>query len=170
MKLVSGHAPTVVDWLAKTHGVQWVNQPALVLGVIDDDGVLRGCVVLEQRNEGAGELHVWGRVSNDVAKQVFGIAFREIGWRRLECRISRRNKAVRATALRWGWRFECVAAEYFGPGEDGFQYSMTAAGCRWLKGKRDGQITEGTGPYQRGAGDAAGQRPKHEQRISEHGL
>lgn len=137
MKLVSGHAATVIDWLAKTHGVQWVNQPSLVLGAIDTGGVLRGCVILEQRNEGAGELHVWGQISNDVAKQVFWIAFRKIGWRRLECRISRRNKTVRKAALKWGWRFECVAPEYFGPGEDGFQFGMTAAGCRWLKGKQD---------------------------------
>lgn len=162
MKLVAGHDATVIDWLAKTYRVHWVNQPALVLGAIDEDGVLRGCVILEQRNEGAGELHVWGQVSNDVAKQVFWIAFREIGWRRLECRIARRHKGSRKAALKWGWRFECVVPEYFGPGEDGFQYSMTAAGCRWLKGEHDGQVAEGTGPAQRWTGDAAGQPAEHE--------
>ena len=144
MKLIAGHAETVVDWLAKTHRVEWVNTPALVFGVIDDGGVLRGAVILEQRNEGAGELHVWGAVSNDIAKNAFHFAFRVLGWRRLECRIARKNKGVRKSALRWGWRFECVTPEYFGPGEDGFQYSMTAAGCRWLKEEHDGQIAKST--------------------------
>lgn len=144
MKLIAGHAETVVAWLAKTQGIEWVNTPAFVFGVIDSDGVLRGAVILEQRNEGAGELHVWGAVSNDIAKDTFHLAFRMLGWRRLECRISRKNKAVRKAALRWGWRFECVAPEYFGPGEDGFQFGMTPAQCRWLGGQ-NGQIAENAG-------------------------
>jgi hypothetical protein len=169
MKLVAGHDATVLSWLAKTQGVHWVNQPALVMGVIDRDGVLRGCVILEQRNEGAGELHVWGQVSNDVAKAVFGIAFRKIGWRRLECRISRRNKAIRRSALRWGWRFECVAPSYFGPGEDGFQYGMSPAQCRWLGGT-DGQVAEAAGSDERRGRDATGGSAEHGQRLPEFGV
>lgn len=169
MKLIAGHAETVVAWLAKAHGVHWVNQPAFVFGVIDSDGVLCGAVILEQRNDGAGELHVWGAVSNDIAKAAFRAAFLGLGWRRLECRVSRRNKAVRRAALRWGWRFECVAPEYFGPGEDGFQYSMTAAGCRWLGGT-DGQVTETAGTDERRAGDAGRDQAEHAKRLAEQGV
>jgi hypothetical protein len=148
MQLVAGHVETVVAWLAKMHGVEWVNFPAFVFGVIDDDGVLRGAVILEQRNEGSGELHVWGAVSNDIAKDAFHVAFRGLGWRRLECRISRKNKAVRKAALRWGWRFECVVPDYFGPGDDGFQYGMVPAQCRWLGGQ-NGQIAKNAGSDRR---------------------
>lgn len=142
MNLIHGHADTVFEWLARTHGVQWVNQPAYVFGVIDRDGVLCGAVILEQRNTGAGELHVWGAVSPDVSKTVFHVAFVSLGWRRLECRISRKNKAVRKSALKWGWRFETICPDYFGHGEDAFQYGMTPGACRWLKGEHHGQVAE----------------------------
>jgi len=141
MNLVTGHEPTILDWLARTHGIEWVNQPALILGIVDKGGVLCGCIALEQRNVGAGEFHVWGKVSNDIAKAVFEIIFSRIGWRRIECRISRKNKAVRRAALRWGWKFEGIARGYFA-GDDAFQYSMTASECRWLRRVGNGQITE----------------------------
>lgn len=144
MQIVHGHDETILAWLQRVHAIAWCNFPAYVFGIVDRDGVLRGCVILERRNEGAGELHVWGAVSRDVAKDTFWLAFRHLGWRRLECRIARKNKAVRRSALKWGWRFECVCPEYFGPGEDGFQYSMTPESCRWLKGNQDGKVAEST--------------------------
>lgn len=144
MQIVHGHDETILAWLQRVHGIVWCNLPAYVFGVIDRDGVLRGCVILERRNEGAGELHVWGAVSPQVSKNTFWLAFQHLGWRRLECRVLRRNKNIRRAALKWGWKFETICPDYFGSNEDAAQYSMTPQSCRWLRGKTNGQVTEST--------------------------
>jgi RimJ/RimL family protein N-acetyltransferase len=142
VQIVHGHDDTILTWLQRVYGVVWRNFPAYVFGVIDRDGVLRGCVILEQRNEGAGELHVYGSVSPDVSKTTFMLAFRRLEWRRLECRVLRRNKSIRRAALKWGWRFECICPDYFGAGVDAAQYSMTPGTCRWLKEDTHGKVAQ----------------------------
>lgn len=135
MNLVTGHEPTILDWLARTYGVHVLQTPRLVFGVVDNDGILRGVYVLTWRNDTSAELHVFGAVSNDTAKELFRAAFNGCGLHRLEVRVPRKSKSVRKNALKWGFQFEGLARDYYGPGMDGFTYGMTAAQCRWIRGE-----------------------------------
>lgn len=139
MKLVTDleHEPAILDWLARVYGVEFFQHPRLVMGVITDAGVLCGCVVLELHNAATGEIHVYGRVSNDVAKDVFSIAFHRWGLSRLEARTRRDNLTIKRAAPKWGFKYECSAQSYYGPGRenDAMVYSMTPEQCRWINGK-----------------------------------
>ena len=134
MKLVSGHDATVIDWLARAHGVHVVQHPRMVLGIVDYGGVLRGAFVVTWRHDATAELSVYGAVSPDAFKGMFRAVFLECGVHRFEVRTSRKNKKVRKAAIKFGWRFECVARDYYGPGDDAFCFAMTANECRWIKG------------------------------------
>ncbi len=138
MNLVAGHDETVIAWIAKTYGLHVLQTPRVALGCVDGAGVLRGAFVITWRNDVSAELHVFGRISNDTVRQMFSSVFGPLGVHRLEVRTPRRNKKVRKAALKYGFRFEAVAREDYGPGADGFVYTMTAPECRWLKEVPDG--------------------------------
>lgn len=134
MHLVQGHDKAVCDWLASTFGVHVLHHPRVVYGVVDSDGVLRGAYILTLRNDTTAELHAYGVVSNDAAKQLFTLAYRACGLYRLELCVPRKSRAVRRGVLKMGFCFEGIAREYYGPGEDAFCYGMTAPQCRWIRG------------------------------------
>lgn len=131
------HEPAILDWLARVHGAEFFISPRVVMGFIDDGGVLRGASVIELHNAATGELHVYGRTSNDVAKVVFHVAFRHLGLSRIECRTRRDNLKVKRAAPKWGFRYEATARNFYGPGRinDAMVYSMTPEQCRWINGK-----------------------------------
>ena len=135
MKLIVGHEPTILEWLARTHGVHALQTPRLVFGVIDDSGVLRGAYILTWRNDTTAELHAYGAVTNDAAKDLFHAAFVECGLFRLQLCVPRKSKSVRRGVLKMGFKYEGIAREYYGPGSDAFLYGMTAAECRWIGDK-----------------------------------
>jgi hypothetical protein len=138
MKLVAGHDATVIDWLGRAHGVYVHQTPMVALGTVDNLGVLRGAFVITWRTDTTAELSVYGAVSPDVFKGMFRAVFLDYGVHRFEVRTSRKNKKVRKAALKFGWRFECVARDYYGPCDDAFCYAMTADHCRWIKGTHRG--------------------------------
>ncbi len=146
MRLISGHEATILEWLARTHGVHVLQTPRLVFGVIDDDGVLCGSYILTWRNDTTAELHAYGAVTNDAAKELFSAAFLGCRLHRLELVVPRKSKAVRRGVLKMGFVFEGIARDYYGPHQDGFGYGMTAPQCRWIKGNEthglDVQVAE----------------------------
>lgn len=133
MNLVAGHDQTVIAWIATTYGLHVLQTPRVALGVVDRHGVLRGAFVVTWRNDTSAELHVFGAISNGTVRQMFQAVFGPLGVHRLEVRTPRRNKKVRKAALKYGFKFEAVAREDYGPRQDGFVYSMTAPECRWLR-------------------------------------
>jgi RimJ/RimL family protein N-acetyltransferase len=136
VNIVVGHENTIIDWLARKHGVHVIQTPRQVLGVVDGDGVLRGAYVITWRNDTTAEWHLFGTLSNDTLKQLFRAVFGPWEVKRLEVRTHRRNKAVKRAAPKYGFKFECVARDYYGPKQDAFCYAMTPDQCRWIK---DGQ-------------------------------
>jgi RimJ/RimL family protein N-acetyltransferase len=139
LNLIASHEATIIDWLARVHSVHVLQTPRLVLGIIDRDGVLRGAFVITWRNDVSAELHVYGALSNGVVGDMFRTVFEGCNLHRLEVRTSRRHKKVRKAAIKFGFRFEGLAREYYGPGEDAFVYGMTSSQCRWLKRMDHGQ-------------------------------
>lgn len=132
MNLITSHEATIVDWLERVHGVHVLQTPRLVLGIIDRDGVLRGAFVITWRNDTSAELHVYGALSNGVVGEMFRTVFGACRLHRLEVRTPRRNKKVRKAAVKYGFTYEGLAREFYGPGEDAFVFGMTARECRWL--------------------------------------
>lgn len=104
----------------------------MALGIIDDDGVLRGALLLHAYNPWTAELEVHGRVSNDVAKAFFPWVFAQ-GVTRLEIKAAKNNKGTKKAAPKWGFAFDGVRRAYYGPHGDALCWFMTPANCRWLK-------------------------------------
>lgn len=139
MNLVFGHDATVNEWIWRKHGYQIWQSPAVTAGAIDADGVLRGALVLVWKTQTTAEMSVFGRVSNDVAKAWFAYVFGPASVHRLEARTSKRNQAIKRAAPKFGFRFERVERDYYGPGLDGIAYVMTPHTCRWID---HGQLTK----------------------------
>lgn len=131
MKLVSGHDATVNAWIERKHGAVVRLTPAVSFGIIDDDGVLRGAFVTTWKTDTTAELHLFGRTSNDTWKAYFAWAFSQC--HRLEIHTSKRNRAIKRAAPKFGFLFEGVAKEFYGPGQDALRFYMTAQHCRWIK-------------------------------------
>lgn len=126
------HEPTILEWLSQRYGVAVYQSPRVVLGVIDDEGVLRGCFVVTWRSETTAELHLFGKTSNDTWKALCRLIFIEWGVWRLEVRTAKTNRAIRRAAPKFGFRFQGTEREYYGPGQDAYAYAMTPNECRWL--------------------------------------
>ena len=132
MNLVFGHDQTVLNWLAQSFGVR-ASADAIALGVVDPSGVLRGAYVITWRHNATAELHVYGALSNDTVRAMFRAVFQKFGVWRLEVRTPRKNKRVRKAARKFGFAFEAVERDFYGPGLDSFAFAMIAPDCRWLK-------------------------------------
>ena len=137
MNLVFGHDATVNGWLAVRYNTHVLRQPAASIGVIDSDGVLRGAFVVTWVRETTAELHLYGRTSNDTWRAFFRWVFAQ-GVYRLEIRTSKRNRAIKRAAPKFGFRFEGVERDYYGRGHDALRFYMTPERCRWLKENEHG--------------------------------
>lgn len=133
MKLVHGHDQTVIAWIAKIYGQEVRQRPCAAMGTIDAEGVLRGAFVVTWKNDTTAELHVYGRTSNDTFRAMFETAFTEWGVHRLEVRTSRTSKIIKKSAPKFGFRFQGVEREFYGPGRDALVYFMLPSECRWLR-------------------------------------
>lgn len=138
MKLVAGHNETVNAWIAQFYGVHVLHRPSESFGIIDAEGVLRGALVTWLKTDATAEVSVFGRLSNDVLKAYFQWVFCHV--HRLEVRTSRRNKAVKKAAPKYGFKFQGVEVNYYGPGEGALVYYMTPDTCRWITHGLDVQV------------------------------
>lgn len=134
MILAAGHDDTVAEWVAQRYGAYLLQSPAAALGVVDDDGVLRGAFVVVWKNDTTAELSLYGQTSNDTWKQFFAWVFGAGVWR-LEARTVKGNKRITRACVKFGFRFGGVDHAYYGPGRDAAVYIMTPDRCRWIDGK-----------------------------------
>lgn len=138
MNLVYGHDATVIAWIAKRHGLMPLG-PSTTIGVIDSDGVLRGAFVTTWKNDTTAELHLFGRTSNDTWKDYFRWVFDRC--HRLEIHTAKTNVHIKRAAPKFGFKFEGVAKEFYGPGRDALRFYMTARQCRWLRSEVANVVT-----------------------------
>ena len=156
--LLSQPEAPALAWLAENHGVYVLQTPRMVYTVADG-AEIKGVYVITWRNDRTAELHVYGAVTPATTRAIFSLAFVGHDVHRLEIITSRENRTIRRGAPKMGFRFECVKRDYYGPGQDGFLYAMTAGECRWIKGGSDGidvQPAADGAAATAGAGDAAG--------------
>ena len=154
MQLIDGQDAVVADWLAVKFGAFLLQSPNVVWGVIDKAGVLRGAFVVTWRCDTTAELHVFGVRSKDTTCEMFRRVFDELGVWRLEVRTSKRNRAIKRAAPKYGFRFQGVERDYYGPGEDALVYFMRPTECRWIKPHfvdfQDPQGADGNGRWSGG--------------------
>lgn len=131
MNLVTGQDDIIIPWLAQTYGHAVVQSPRVVLGIADR-GVLRGAFVLIWHQYKTAELGVFGTVSPSVAKDLFHLAFGPLGVHRLEVRTDKKNRTIKRAAPKFGFKFEGVARDYYGPGDAALVFAMTPDQCRWI--------------------------------------
>lgn len=133
MPLLFGHDADVADWVAGKMG-GLVVFPHAAIGMLDHNGVLRGAFVFAFHNAHTAELTLYSEnvITNDMWRGAMSWVFEDIGIGRLQIRTERKNKAVKRAAPKFGFRFEGVARDYFGPGDDALLYYMTPATCRWI--------------------------------------
>lgn len=133
MNLVTGQDDVIIPWLAETFGIEVIVTPRVVLGIVDRDCVLQGAFVLYIHQERTFELAIVGKMSPNTARQLFRIVFGPLKAHRLEVRTSKRNKTIKKAAPKFGFKFEGVARDYYGPGESALVYAMTRDQCRWMQ-------------------------------------
>jgi hypothetical protein len=132
VRLVFGRDAEVLEWVAVAHGVTIGGKPGHAWGVVDGEG-LKGAFVVTREHDVTWELHLFGVTSNDTWRALFHAVFGYLGCYRLQIRTSRRNKAIKRAAPKFGFQFEGSSRHFYGPGEDALCFYMTPETCRWLK-------------------------------------
>ncbi len=134
MPLLIGHDADVAAWAENKLEGRLIF-PHAAVGMLDKRGVLRGAWLLSFYNAQTAELTLYseGVVTNGLIGDCFRFTFEHLGVNRLQIRTTRKNKAVKRAAPKYGFRFEGVSRDFYGPGEDSLNFFMTPAMCRWIK-------------------------------------
>jgi hypothetical protein len=134
MPLLFGHDATVAKWVEERMDGVFV-MPHVAIGMLDKNGVLRGGFVLTVHNASTAELTLYSEdvVTNGMVRGFFQWCFGQLGVHRLQIRTERTNKKAKRAAPKMGFKFEGVAREFYGPGEDALLFYMTPDHCRWIK-------------------------------------
>ena len=136
MHILAGHDGVVSEWIGKKLGGLFI-PPVIALGIIDQNGTLRGGFVIRPQNKDTCELSVYseGVLTNGVMRTLFRIMFEGLSFTRCVINTPKNNKAIKRAAPKMGFKFECAARNFYGSDADGLQFSMTPDTCRWLTGK-----------------------------------
>ena len=172
MPLLFGHDETVAKWVGERMDGVFV-LPHAAVGMLDSKGTLRGGFVLTVHNATTAELTLYSEdvVTNGMVRGFFRWCFGSLGVHRLQLRTERTNKKAKRAAPKMGFKFEGVAREFYGPGEDALLFYMTPDHCRWIK--TDGkhiQVSESTRAAGREEKRGRHQRAKPQERQHSHGV
>ena len=139
MPLLFGHDQEVAAWAENKLEGRLVF-PHAAVGMLDKRGVLRGAWLLAFHNAHTAELTLYseGVVTNGMIGDLFRFTFDHLEVNRLQIRTTRQNKSVKRAAPKYGFRFEGVSRDFYGPGMDSLNFYMTPAMCRWIR-TNDGQ-------------------------------
>ena len=143
MQLLFGHDASVTQWAAQK--IDGLTQPTFAFGVIDKEGALRGCFILQEITPNTAEFIVYAEApcTPNVFFTFFDVAFNRIGYGRLQTTAQKSNAKAKKENPRWGFKFEGTAKDFFGQGQDALRYGMLKANCKWLrkaKGKANGTV------------------------------
>ena len=131
MQLLYGHDSAITRWAAQR--IDGLSMPTHVVGLIDGDGVLRGCFLLNEITRNTAEFIILcqGRLGVEVVRPIFRYAFHHYG--RLQATVQRSNAVCRKQTPRWGFKYDGTAHDFFAPGEDAIRFVMRRDDCKWIK-------------------------------------
>lgn len=126
MSVLYGHDQAVADWVGGKLGKPF-SEPFKAIGVIDGEGTLTGGFVFTVYTGPSISLSLAGRgvSSREAWRAVLAYVFDDLDCSRLECRTSAKNKIVRKSLPRLGFKFEGTARRLFGK-DDGLVFSLIA--------------------------------------------
>lgn len=144
MPLLFGHDADVAEWAEQKLDGRLVF-PHAAVGMLDRRGVLRGAWLLSFYNARTAELTLYseGVVTNGMIGDCFRFTFDHLGVNRLQIRTHRKHRAVKRAAPKYGFAFEGVSRDFYGPGDDSLNFYMTPAMCRWIR-ENHGQLVQDT--------------------------
>ena len=144
MPLLFGHDQDVAAWAENKLEGRLVF-PHAAVGMLDKRGVLRGAFLVSFHNPHTAELTLYSEqvMTNGMWRGFFLWVFEEVGIYRLQIRTHRKHKAIKRAAPKYGFAFEGVARDFYGPGMDSLNFYMTPAMCRWIR-TNDGQLLQYT--------------------------
>lgn len=131
-QLLFGHDAEVLDWYDTKRFRDASYDYAI--GIIDRDMVLRGALLVKATNANTAALTIYNEGASlaAVARPFFRTFFEH--FHRLEIKTERTNKAIKKAAPKLGFKFEGVARDFYGPGNDALCFFMTSDNCRWING------------------------------------
>jgi len=134
MPLLFGHDREVAAWAENKLEGRLVF-PHAAIGMLDKRGVLRGAFLLSFHNPHTAELTLYSEevMTNGMWRGFFRYTFEGLGIHRLQIRTHRKHRAIKRAAPKYGFRFEGVSRDFYGPGEDSLNFYMTPAMCRWIR-------------------------------------
>lgn len=132
--------PIVADWVGRNLGLEFKDCAAI--GVMVDGELACGVVYHDYRGYMV-EVSIFATRRDWCTKSVLAVLFHypfvQLGVRRFQAIISRKNRHARDFILRLGFTYEGMARRGYHDGNDAAVYSMLPHECRWLKEKDDGQ-------------------------------
>lgn len=134
MPLLFGHDQDVAAWAENKLEGRLVF-PHAAVGMLDRRGVLRGAWLLSFYNPHTAELTLYSEsvISNDMVRDCFRFTFETLNVNRLQIRTHRKHKTIKKAAPKYGFAFEGVSRDFYGPGMDSLNFYMTPAMCRWIR-------------------------------------
>ena len=145
MQLMLGQDAAVTAWAAQM--IDGLTQPTHAFGLIDGDGRLRGCLILNEITSHTADFIVYSEapIAANIPRPFFRIVFEALGYGRLQTLCERNNARSRKDNPRWGFKWDGTARDFFGPGRDALRFVMLKTDCRYLKASErhtDGHVQQ----------------------------
>jgi hypothetical protein len=136
MQLIFGQDAPVAAWAGDRLGLTFT-PPFVALGILSDDGELKGAAVFNQWNGWQIELSFYGPgcLTRPIIRALFwSYPFEQCGAGRLTASTRRSNKVTRGLLPRLGFTQEACLKRMYGPkrADDAFVFCMMRAQAeRW---------------------------------------
>ena len=131
MIMVDGDA--IGQYVGSRLGVK-INPPFQAFGFLTDDKKPLSAFVFNEFNHSNIEMTIVaepGGITRQVIRYVAHYVFVKSNCRRLTVRTKKRNKHILKLAPRYGFKYECIAKQYF-PDDDAVVFRMLKEDCKWL--------------------------------------
>ena len=111
-----------------------ISPPYTAFGFASDDNRPLCAVMFNDFNQSNIEMTIYaepGGITRPVLKYLAHYVFVKNGCRRLTVRTKKSNKHVLQLAPRYGFKYECIAKDFF-PDDDAVMFRMLRKDCRFL--------------------------------------
>ena len=136
MRLVLGRDEEVAEYASKMLAVKFV-PPYVCFGVFNDDDQLCGAAIFNGFNIYSIEISVYGPgcLNRRFIRAFLDYAFNQAGVLNIRARTRRKNKRMCKLLPKFGFNFESILLNYFGPthGDDAICYRLSRKAAQpWL--------------------------------------
>lgn len=111
-----------------------ISPPFTAFGFVSNDNRPMCAVLFNDYNQSNMEMTIYaeaGGITRQVLKYLANYVFNKSKCRRLTVRTKRRNKRVLQLAPRYGFKYECIAKNFY-PDDDAVVFRMLKEDCRFL--------------------------------------